>query len=152
MEYDKLFDTIAKGLVEFIKKANIENEIIAEQYRKKFTYLLINGNVLKSNKGFKSVFNSLFDVMYINNPSDSLETSKYVKLALNFIISEINKHTGLSYKDFLKLTLEETDILLEIVYLKQSITEKTMEELNKDLKKDTHKTEDYGNPFIFGGN
>ena len=151
MSYDKLFNYIITGLLNFTKKATINSEIMAEQYRKKFTYFILNNNKIDSpNDKYKGVYNSLFDVIYKDDVSDKLSTSKYPKLALNYIVGELSKHTGISFKDFLKLTLEETDILLDIVTLKQNVTDTINGELQKELKKDDKK--DFGNdPFMFGG-
>ena len=150
MNYDKLFDYIITGLLNFTRKANINSEIMAEQYRKKFTYFILNNKINPPNSKYRGVYNSLFDVMYIDNKSDKLSTSKYPKLALNFIVGELSKHIGISFKDFLKLTLEETDILLDIVTLKQNVTDTINGELQKELKKDNKK--DFENdPFMFGG-
>jgi len=71
--------------------------------------------------------------MYFGNKSDSLNTSKYPKLALNFIVGELSKIIGISYKEFLKLTLEETDILLEIVEVKQDATAEINTKLSEEL-------------------
>ena len=85
--------------------------------------------------------------MYNDNDSSRLKTSKYPKLALNFIIGELSKIIGITYKEFLELTLEETDILLEIVEIKQSTTSAihdiVEEEQNKSLNEDMS-----GDPFF----
>ena len=151
MDYEELFDKVITGLLRFTRKANITSEIVAEQYRRKFTHMLLENNRLLNLKNvkYKGVYTSLFDVMYINNRSDKLSTSKYPKLALNFIVGELSKHIGISFKDFLKLTLEETDILLDIVSLKQTVTDTVNGELKNELDKDNKFEID---PFMFEGN
>ena len=149
MDYSKLFNTISTGLIKFTSKASIDTEIMAEQYRRKFTDLLIDYNILNNpNNAAPDVYKSIFDVVYKENSSSGLNTSKYPKLALNFVVGELTNHLGMSYKDFLKLTLEETDILLDIVTLKQDSVEIINDELSKDLKKEEKRE---SNPFIFGG-
>ena len=149
MEYEELFTTLSTGLIKFTSKAQIDTEIISEQYRRKFTELLIDYSVFnKPTDAAPDVYKSIFDVVYKDDSSSNLNTSKYPKLALNFVVGELTNYLGMSYKDFLKLTLEETDILLDIVTLKQDSLEAINEELYKDLdKEEKHDS----NPFIFGG-
>ena len=119
--------------MKFISKANINSEIVAEQYRRKFTSLLIDIEISELNKN-DNVYNSLFDVTYNKINSHSLVTSKYPKLVLTYILNDLFSQTGLSINDFLKLTLEETDILLDIVILKQNIKSLTNQNLQDELK------------------
>jgi len=146
-DYESLFDEMSDGLAKSSNFANINTELQAEQYRRKFTEFLMLGKKLNPVTD-KDVYMGLFDVMHTGNKSDSLTNSKYPKLALNFIIGELSKYLGMSYKDFLKLTIEETDILLDIVTLKQESIETVNEELYKDLNKEKKSTDDQ---FMFGG-
>ena len=149
MDYNELFNKISTGLVTFTSKAKIDTEIVAEQYRRKFTELLIDYNKLNNpSDAAPSVYSSIFDVIHKDDSSTNLNTSKYPKLALNFVVGELTNYLGMSYKDFLKLTLEETDILLDIVTLKQDSMEAINDELYKDLNKEEKRE---SNPFIFGG-
>lgn len=149
MDYNELFNTLSAGLIKFTSKAKIDTEIVAEQYRRKFTELLIDYSVLNNpSDSAPNVYKSLFDVIYKDDSSSSLNTSKYPKLALNFVVGELANYLGMSYKDFLKLTIEETDILLDIVTLKQDSVEAINDELYKDLDKEEKRE---SNPFIFGG-
>jgi len=134
MDQDKLFNILTKNLLEFTKHSVINTEIMAEQYRRKFTTLFIDKKYIHLKD--KDIYNSLFDVMYIDNQSDKLSTSRYVKLALNFILGKLTDYLGISFKEFLKLTLEETDLLLDIVSLKQNIESETQSGLKDDLSKD----------------
>ena len=133
MNYNKLFNNLIVKLLKFISNSNIDNEIVAEQYRRKFTSLLIDIEISELNKN-DNVYNSLFDVTYNNIKSHSLITSKYPKLVLTYILNDLFSQTGLSINDFLKLTLEETDILIETVMLKQNIKSLINQNLQDELE------------------
>jgi len=149
MDYLKLYEVVSEQLTHFTRLANIDSEILAEQYRRKFIQFTING--IKQNVSNQSVYNSLFDVIYTENTSDNLDTSKYPKLALNYIIGDLAKYLGLSFTEFLKLTIEETDILLDIINLKQTVTETVNDEIQKELNDKKKPSEYSGNPFLFQG-
>jgi len=133
LNYNKLFNNLIVKLLKFISNSNIDNEIVAEQYRRKFTSLLIDIEISELNKN-DNVYNSLFDVTYNNIKSHSLITSKYPKLVLTYILNDLFSQTGLSINDFLKLTLEETDILIETVMLKQNIKSLINQNLQDELE------------------
>jgi hypothetical protein len=149
MPYEKLFDDIFKRLSVFLSNIEVKNEQHADMLKRKFITGIMKGGVLPKGrtKGDDLVLLSLYEISHVDNDSNDLFMTKAPVMAMNFILAELSKDLGMSYKEFMKLTIMESDLLLDIIDLKTNITQKISEEIEKENNKD-NETENLNNPFL----